>query len=197
MTLLRNPRFMRFAGLCGALAPLVSFGLMFYSISISTWFSWQSHALSDLGMPGRSSAALFNASLILGAALNIPLILAIRQWLGPARPGPAGTAIALVGTVAMGLVGVFPASVIVPHAISATAYFLLLPAGYILIGMALWRQRRRTHGVASIATALAAYAVMSLAPHGGVAVSELLSALLLATRSFAVGLELWLGDLAG
>lgn len=185
-------RFVRLAGLCAALAPLLSFGLMFYAITLSPWFSWQGHALSDLGVPGRSSAPLFNASLILGAALNIPLLLALRQWLGPRQPGPAGVAVALLGTVAMGLVGVFPASVMVPHALSAMTYFLLLPAGYILIGVALWRQGRRAHGLASIVTALAAYGVMLLAPHGGMAVIELLSALLLATRSFAVGLELWL-----
>jgi hypothetical membrane protein len=172
----------------------VSFGLIFYCIASSPWFDWQESALSDLGMPGRSSAPLFAVALVLGALLNLPLIVAMLGWVGARRVGRWGVVLAFVGTVAFGLVGVFPASVLMPHALSAMTYFLLLPLGYILIGVALWWEGRRAHGVASILTALAAYGVMGISVRGGVGVAELVSGMLLATRSLAVSLEMiWEG----
>lgn len=184
----------RVAGMFGAAAPFVSFGMIFFSIGGSPWYSWQDSALSDLGMPGRSSAPLFAVALVLGALLNLPLIAAMRGWVGARRVGRWGVVLAFVGTVAFGLVGVFPASILVPHALSAMTYFLLLPLGYILIGVALWREGRRAHGAASILTALSAYAVMGISARGGVGVAELVSGMLLATRSLAVSLEMIWGE---
>lgn len=186
----QSRQFRRIAGVCGAVAPFVSFGLIFRAVAGSSWWSWQDSALSDLGMSGRSSAGVFTAALVLGALLNLPLIVALRQWVGGRRVGRTGIVLALIGTVAFGLVGVFPAGTLLPHALSAMTYFLLLPLGYILIGAALWQEGQRVHASASILTALSAYAAMGISVHGGVGVAELVSGLLLSTRSLAVSLEM-------
>lgn len=192
MTAFRNRRFLRMAGLCGVLAPVVCFGLIFYAISISPWFSWQTDALSDLGVYPRPSALWFNVALIAAGLLNVVLVLGIGHWLGPGWLGRAGTAVALVGVVALGLIGVFPDYIRSPHWIAAATYFLVTPFGYALLGAELWRKGRRAHGAAVAATALGAFLVMLYLPRDGLAVPEMIAGLLLSGPAFSTGIKLWL-----
>jgi len=183
---------LRFAGLCGVVAPVLSFSLIFYAVSISPWFNWHYDALSDLGVWTRASALPFNVALITGGVLNTILVLGTGRWLGPGRLGRLGTAVSLVGTVALGLIGVFPENVLAPHWAAASTYFLVTPIGYALIGAAIWRQGRRAHGAAAVAAAAGAFLTMLFLSHDGLAVPELVAALLLSARAFSMGMKLWL-----
>ena len=187
-----NSRFLRLAGLCGAIAPILSFGLILYAVAISPWFSWQTDALSDLGRYPRQSALPFNVALIAGGILNVMLVLGVGRWIGPGRLGRLGTAASLVGAVALGLIGVFPENVVGPHWTAAATYFLVTPIGYALVGAELWHKGRRAHGAAAVASALGAFVIMIFLPHDGLAVPELISSLLLSSRSFSMGIKLWL-----
>ena len=194
MTTSRNSRFLRMAGLCGVIAPLLSFSLIFHAVAISPWFSWQTNALSDLGVYRHASALLFNAALISGGVLTVVLVIGVGQWVGPGSLGRVGTALSLVGAVALGLIGVFPENYLGLHWLSAFTYFLVTPIGYALLGAEIWRKGRRAHGAAAISAAAAALLVMFLMPHGGLAVPELVSSLVLSSRSFSVGMKLWLDE---
>lgn len=190
----RSLRFQRLAGLCGVIAPALSFSLIFYSVAISPWFSWQTNALSDLGVYRHPSALPFNFALISGGVLTAILVIGLGQWVGSGWLGRAGTALSFVGAVALGLIGVFPENHLGPHWTSALTYFLVTPIGYALLGAEIWRKGRRAHGAAAISAAVAALLVMFFLPHGGIAVPELVSSLLLSSRSFSVGMKLWLDD---
>jgi hypothetical membrane protein len=202
MTAPRNSRFLRITGVCGAIAPLFSFGLIFYAVAISPWFSWQANALSDLGVYPRPSALPFNVALIGGGVLNVLLVLGVgryvgREWLGRAgTPSRVlcgmGTAASLIGAVALGLIGVFPENYLGPHWAAAATYFLVTPIGYAFVGAEIWREGRRAHGASAIAAAAGAFLVMTFMPHDGLAVPELVAALLLSSRAFSMGMKLWL-----
>jgi hypothetical membrane protein len=192
MTTSSNSRFLRFAGLCGVITPVFSFTLIFYAVAISPWFSWQHNALSDLGVYTRASALPFNVALMVGGVLTTVLVLGTGQWVGPGRLGRLGTLVSLVGSVALGLIGVFPENHLGPHWAAAFTYFMVTPIGYALLGAAIWRKGRRAHGASAIAAAMGAFLVMLFLPHDGLAVPELVSSLLLTTRAFSTGMKLWL-----
>lgn len=187
-----NSRFLRIAGLCGVVAPTLSFVLIFYAVAISPWFSWQANALSDLGVYPRASALPFNAALIAGGALTIVLVLGTGRWIGPGWLGRIGTLASLVGAAGLGLVGVFPENYRALHWTAAATYFLVTPIGYALLGMAIWRRGRWAHGASAIGAAAGAFLAIAFMPHDGLAVPELVAALLLGSRAFSMGMKLWL-----
>jgi hypothetical membrane protein len=192
MTASRDSWFLRISGLCGAIAPIISFSLIFYAVSISPWFSWQTNALSDLGVYPRASALPFNVALIAGGVLNVLLVLGMGRYLGREWPGLLGTLASLVGAVALGLIGVFPENDLGPHWTAAVTYFMVTPVGYALVGAELGRQGRRAHGASAVVAAATAFLVMLYMPHDGLAVPELIAALLLSSCSFSMGVKLWL-----
>jgi hypothetical membrane protein len=190
----KNSRFLRIAGLCGVIAPILSFGLIFYAVAISPWFSWQSNALSDLGVYPRASALPFNVALISGGLLTAALTVGMGRWIGAGRLGRAGSVVSFVGAVALGLIGVFSEDHVGLHWAVAATYFLVTPVGYALLGAEIWRHGRRGHGASAIAAAVAAFLVMITMPHDGLAVPELVAALLLTSRAFSMGMKLWLDN---
>jgi hypothetical membrane protein len=197
MTKPKNSRFLRIAGLCGVIAPILSLALIFYAVAISPWFSWQTNALSDLGAYPRPSALPFNVALISGGVLTAILVLGMGQWVGPGWLGRAGTVVSLVGAVALGLIGVFPESYLGLHWAVAATYFLVTPVGYALLGAQIWRSGRRAHGAAAISAAVGAFLAIAFIPHHGLAVPELVAALLLTSRAFSMGMKLWLDNEGG
>ena len=192
MTASRNSRFLRIAGLCGVIAPLFSFGLIFYAVAIAPWFSWHTNALSDLGVYPFPSALPFNVALIGGGMLTAVLVLGMGRYVGKGWLGRMGTVASLVGAVALVLIGVIPENYLDPHWTAAATYFLVTPIGYALLGAEIWRKGRRAHGASAIAAAVAAFLVMIFMPHDGLAVPELIAALLLSSRAFSMGMKLWL-----
>jgi len=194
MTASRNSRVLRMAGLCGVAAPTLSLSLIFYAVAISPWFSWQANALSDLGVYPRPSALPFNVALIAGGGLTAILVLGMGQWIGPGWLGRVGTVVSFVGAVALGLIGVFPENNLVPHWTAAVTYFLITPVGYALLGAQIWHQGRRAHGASAISAAVGAFLAITFIPHHGLAVPELVAALLLTGRAFSMGMKLWLDN---
>lgn len=186
----KDTRFLRAAGLCGVVAPTLSWILIFSAVAVSPWFNWHTDALSDLGVYPRAGALLFNGALIAGGALTIVLVLGIGQWIGPGWLGRLGTMVALVGAVALGLVGVFPENYRALHWTVAATYFLITPVGYTLLGAEIWRQGRRAHGASAIAAGVGAFVAIAFIPHDGLAVPELVAALLLTSRAFYMGMNL-------
>jgi hypothetical membrane protein len=188
-----SKKFLRFAGLCGMVAPWLSLGMIFFAVAISPWFNWHTNALSDLGVhPG--AAGWFNAALILGGALTAILALGVGQWIGSGRMGRAGATLAFIAAVALILVGVFPEHYGKLHWYAAAVYFLVTPVGYVLLGVEIWRKGQRAHGLLAVSAGLGAFLAILLVPHDGLAVPELVAALILTSRVFAMGARLVLEE---
>ncbi len=184
-------RFRLVAGACGVVAPVFTLGLILAAVAISPWFSWQNDALSDLGVS--PVAWVFNTALIVGGVLHVGLALGVGQWAGPGGLARLGSGILLVAAVLLALIGVIPEDRVVPHVAVAVGYFLLTPVSYLLLGSALWRRGGRVPGLLTIAAGLTALTLITLTPHHvprGIAVPEILTALVISCWSFSVGVIL-------
>jgi len=179
------------AGLCGVIVPVFTIGLILTAIALSPWFSWQDDALSDLGVS--PAALVFNTALIVGGLLNVGLALGVGQWAGPGWLSRLGSVILLVAAVLLSLIGVFTEDIRLVHRTVAAGYFLLTPVSYLLLGTAwLWRGAR-VAGILTVAAGIAALALIALTPHHvahGIAVPEILAALIISCWSFSTGVIL-------
>ncbi len=119
------------SGILGSVLPLV---MVLSATLLSSWFSWNTNALSDLGVGEQST--LFNSAMLLGGGLNFIFALGLYKHLPAKRLVRAGTFSLMGSSACLALVGVFPVNNLIPHAIAALGYFILTPTGFLLIGAA-------------------------------------------------------------
>ena len=124
--------FLLVAGIFGILGSILPLALTLSATFLSSWFRWDTNALSELGVGDQ--AVLFNSAVILGGLLNLPFAAGLYRYLGGERISRAGVLAILAGSVALLLVGVFTVDYLVLHAIVALGYFFLVPIGFLLIG---------------------------------------------------------------
>ncbi|MBU0494677.1 MAG: DUF998 domain-containing protein [Chloroflexi bacterium] len=181
----------RIAGLCGVVSPPLILGLILTAVTISPWFSWQDNALSDMGTS--PAAWIFNTALIVGGLLNVGLALGMWQWAGPGWLPRLGSGGLFVAAVLLSLIGVFTEDHEAVHVAVAAGYFVLTPVGYLLLGTAWLRRGVRVPGILTIAAGIAALLLIALTPHHdthGIAVPEILAALVISCWSFSMGVIL-------
>ncbi len=137
----------RLAGICGLVAPPLSWAVIFASIAANPWFRWREHALSHLGSPAGAIPALFNAGLILTGALGL-LMAAGLGGLATDLRGRAGRLLLAVALGSLVGVGIFPwpyppgtplasapfTPAAIAHTATAAAFFVLTPVSLILAG---------------------------------------------------------------
>lgn len=166
----------RIARLSGPAAVAVTLGGIVLATVLSSTFSWQASALSDLGVaPG--TAWLFNGSLVVGSILGLPYAWAL--WSAAADPlGHLRGATYLLTLGSMAGVGLFPAGQPL-HLPLALAFFVLAALTTIVDGVA--RLRLRSGKLSLLSGVLAPIAwpgwVLWLGG-GGIAVPEFVGALL-------------------
>jgi hypothetical membrane protein len=100
---------------------------------LSSWFSWSTNALSELGVG--EQAILFNSAVLVGGALNLLFALGLRLYLKDGWWVSAGVGLVMVGSVFLALVGVFTIDYLALHGVAAFGYFVLTPIGILLIGL--------------------------------------------------------------
>lgn len=91
----------------GVAAVTVAFVGILAAVASAPWFSWASNALSDLGVAGGLTAALFNYSLVAAGVVSLPF----AWWLATTADSRFGvlTAVGFATTgVCMAGVGLFP-----------------------------------------------------------------------------------------
>jgi len=125
-------KFSRLAGTSGILGSLLSLVMVLSATFLSSWFSWRANALSDLGVG--EQAALFNSAMLLGGGLNFLFALGLYKYLPIDRLVRTGSLSLIGSSVCLALIGVFPIDNLIMHAIVALGYFMLTPAGFLLIG---------------------------------------------------------------
>jgi len=176
----------------GVAAIGVTFGGIVAAIALAPWFSLTGNALSDLGEIGRSTAPLFNLSLLAGGALGSAFVVTI--WPDTDDPHRRGALVVLfVAMVCMALVGAFPLPT-APHGLVAISFFLTMTVGVLVWGLADMDGGRPARGgvlVVGVALHVVSWLWWGLFgwPGEGIAVPELVGSATLATWALWVATE--------
>jgi hypothetical membrane protein len=187
------------AGLSGAASPIVGIGLMLAAAATSREFSWEGNALSDLGVAEPETALIFNSSVIIAGALFLVFLSGVSDWAVGDNRGRAGLACLLAGGISLMLVGVFTEQYGLIHTAVSAGYFILLPAGLILVGLSgsPGLPSRSLRILSLFLGPIAVVALLATLPllcclglEAGFAVPELLESLILSSWVVAVAVRL-------
>lgn len=180
MAKLNDALWLRIAGICGFLTPLIAFALIFSAIASYPEFSWTENALSDLGIVTGATAVLFNSGLLVSGALCFVFATGLFRFLRERAVGKIGAVVFLLASVTLFAIGVFPEDIRPTHYIVSVMFFTLLPVSMLIItgAFGLLRQVRMAVFTLLVAVAAAAPWVLYFTVHyvSGVAVPEAVSA---------------------
>jgi len=171
---------LKIAGICGFLTPIIAFALIFSAIASYPEFSWLDNALSDLGIVEGNTAVLFNSGLLAGGALCIIFATGLFVYLNKHIAGKIGASVFLLGSLALFAIGVFPENIRPTHYIVSVMFFTLLPISMLIITGAFWLMHKARMAAFTLLVAVAAatpwvlYFSIPYAPN--VAVPEAISA---------------------
>lgn len=162
----------RIAGICGVLIPIVIFTSLGVSIASSPWFTWTSHALSDLGIQD-NTAALFNYGMILGGFLGLVFSFGLMKVLSH----KIGASILALSSLALIGIGVFPETIFTLHFLTSASFFILLAIGLLVIGLTSRKNSfERPYGLlALVFVFIAITSLVFLFHFDGIAITEALS----------------------
>jgi len=181
--------FLRVAGLCGVIGPLVALSSIALAVERSPWFSWTGNALSDLGARGNSTT-IFNTGLIVGGVLIAAFALGLRDSLKGRALGNAGALAFLLTATALCSVGIFPETAGDIHSYVSVAFFVMLVVSLWLVGAALVQLSEMGLGLVMIIAGVVAAAVWAL-PWPAEAIPELIAALAASACSITFGVRLF------
>jgi hypothetical membrane protein len=189
----KNKLFLRLAGVCGILGSVLPLFMVLLATFLSTWFSWNENALSELGIG--EQAYLFNSAMLIGGALNFLFALGLYKYLGREKLIRAGVVSILLSSLSLALVGVFTINYHIPHGLAAFGYFVFAPAGFLLIGFGEEEDTIRKLSFACGFAALLAIlvlptAVFVLSLNVGFAVPELVEGLIISTWTIYMSIRL-------
>ncbi|MFX1533323.1 MAG: DUF998 domain-containing protein [Promethearchaeota archaeon] len=150
----------KYVGLIGISIPIIAIGAISVSIMLnSSWFVWTDNALSDLGHYGNleAFALVFNLGLIISGLLTIFFGLGFT-WISKEEFEGNLRYLAILGTLILtgaGAVllniGVFSEDFGVIHRYFSILFFVLLPFGMWIIGLAmLFKKELRLFGILGI-----------------------------------------------
>jgi len=180
MTKSTHALWLRIAGTCGFLAPIIAFALIFSAIASYPEFSWVDNALSDLGIIEGTTALLFNSGLLISGTLCIIFATGLFTFLKKQATGKIGAFIFALASVALFAIGVFPENVRPVHYLVSVMFFMLLPIAMLIITGVFWLMHQVRMAVFTLLVAAAAAAPWLLyftAPYAAnVAIPETVSA---------------------
>jgi hypothetical membrane protein len=133
--------------------------------------------------------------VLLGGALNLLFAVGLRQYFNSERRILAGVGLIMASSVSLALVGVFTIDSMVLHGIAAFGYFMLTPAGFLLIGLGTEEQGIRRLSFACGILALFAILVfpvliLALPFEVGFAVPELFESLAISCWTLPMSVKL-------
>ena len=176
----KNATRLRISGICGFLAPVFAFALIFSAILSYLQFSWVDNALSDLGVVAGVTAVLFNSGLIVGGILCFIFATGLFVFLKEHAVGRIGAFVFVLASLAFVAIGLFPENVKPTHYFVSVMFFVLLPISMLIIAGAFWLMRQVRMAVFTLLVAVAAAApwVLYFSIHyvSGVAIPEVVSA---------------------
>ena len=105
------------------LAPATALSFIAVSIHYNPWFRFRFNALSDLGNPASNYPVIFNLGLIISGVMNLLFSIGLFS-LCSKLSCRFSTAILMVGSICLSLIGVFPENSRF-HSPSAAMFYLL------------------------------------------------------------------------
>ncbi len=179
------------AGFFGILTPAIAFSFIFSAITTYPSFSWNTNALSDLGVVEGLTSVLFNVGLVLTGLWAMVFGVGLLVMFNRNRVGQVGALIFAIAWVALILIGVFNENFEPTHLIVSVAFFVFLPISMFTITAAFGVVRKTKLAIFTLATALgdALPWILYLTLHyaSNVAIPELISGLVGSVWTFAVG----------
>jgi hypothetical membrane protein len=169
----------------GVVAVVVTIGSILAATVVSPGFSWQSNALSNLGVTStevgtQTTVVLFNGGLVAGGVVGVVFGYALL------RAATTRAEYAVIGLLAitlalMALVGVFPQGT-GPHFPVAGGFYLMISVSLWADALVRWREGTRawtiTSGLAGTANIAAWLVWIAAGAPWGVAVPEMIGALI-------------------
>jgi len=194
----------RLAGIIGMVASL--FGLC--SVLAATFlagntFSWNTNALSDIGVSTVSLAAnVFNISLIVTGLLNLVFAFGFIKANAKNSLFYLGCLLLILGGISLSLVGVFTEAYGRLHFYVSAGYFGLFSLALLLIGFAFLNAKQATRGSISILvgfiSGLVVLSGIALEWHSwlglGFAVPEIISSVIFAAWTIWMSLDMLFGE---
>jgi hypothetical membrane protein len=156
MTKSNEAVWLKVAGICGFLTPILAFALIFSAIAAYPEFSWLDNALSDLGIVEGITAALFNSGLLISGALCLIFATGLFVYLKKHIAGKIGASIFILASIALFAIGVFPENISPTHYIVSVAFFALLPISLLVTTGAFWLMHKARMAVFTLLVAVAA-----------------------------------------
>lgn len=153
---LEKSNYLKFAGLCGMLLPIIVFAFIGISIYLYSDFSWFENWLSELaGEPGEEpiwaarglSSILFNAGIIIAGFFGLILVSAL--WNLPllnSKVGRIGKTFLLIDILALISIGVFPNTTGIYHIVASVLFFAFVPIALVPLGIEFRRNRENKIG---------------------------------------------------
>ncbi|MFW9844118.1 MAG: DUF998 domain-containing protein [Candidatus Thorarchaeota archaeon] len=152
----------------GFLSPFVSFICIAITTSILPGFDWVDNPLSDLGSWFRTdlgefqilSAILFNGGLIFTGGLAAYVLVCFMKQSSD-LPTKIGLLLFTGTSLLLAAVGIFSEDFQLPHGLTAVLFFLSIPIGPGLVGLAWLRfSETRIYGFSSIVFSLISILIM-------------------------------------
>ena len=189
----KNKMFLKLAGACGILGSVLPLLMVLLATFVSSWFSWNMNALSQLGVG--EQATLFNSAMLVGGVLNFVFAVGLYNFLGSVRLVRAGAVSIMLSSISLALVGVFTVDYHIPHGIASFGYFMLAPAGFLLIAYGTLQVTIRkigfTCGIAALLAILVLPAIVfALQFNVGFAVPELIEGLVISVWTIYMAAKL-------
>lgn len=185
---------LKIAGICGIISPIITFTCIFLAIANYPSFSWNKNDLSDIGISSGMAAPLFNASLVLSAALSLVFTYGLWHFLPAFRIGKLGVGLFGASLLMLAATGVFNKSVEPLHTQVSMAFFFLFPLALLFICAAFLQAGKSSMGNVALMVFLLAIIVWGLQWRGifgkGLAIPELLTSLALSLWGIAVSLQM-------
>lgn len=171
---------LKFASVCGILAPLVAFTSILSAIAYYPAFNWLNDALSDLGVVSGVTGFIFNYGLIASGILCVVFAVGMYVFLGKVTAGRVGALAFFLACTALVLIGIFPESYSGTHYFVSVMFFVLLPVSFLVLVGAFWRLNTAAISIFTLAIAVVAIMpwILFFSFHyvSGVAVPETISA---------------------
>ncbi len=172
---------LKIAGTCGIITPLIAFGCILLAIAYAPQFSWTDNALSDLGVMPNPTSVLFNLGLIVSGILAIVFAFGLLIFFNKTVSGRIGAIMFVLDCLALICIGIFPESAKPMHLYASVAFFAIFPLAMFLMTASFVLSSK--HRMAVFTFAIAVFAAVVWAAEflvhyvPGVAIPETLSAL--------------------
>ena len=172
---------LKIAGTCGIITPLIAFGCILLAIAYAPQFSSTDSALSDLGVMTNPTSVLFNLGLIVSGILAIVFAFGLLVFFNETVSGRIGGIMFVLDCLALICIGIFPESAKPMHLYASVAFFAIFPLAMFLMTASFVLSSK--HRMALFTFAIAVFAAVVWAAEflvhyvPGVAIPETLSAL--------------------